>query len=94
MLWLISGQTYVVLRNKYIFLRKNYVYFKYKALILSSFFSKNIIKHFYFGFFLGFILNKTFFFKIFVKMNQHLFCFPKQHKSGTVPYNKLFFSSF
>ena len=43
MLWLISGQTYVVLRNKYIFLRKNYVYFKYTILEQRFFFDNYVI---------------------------------------------------
>ncbi len=43
MLWLISWQTYVVLRNKYIFLRKNYVYFKYTILEQRFFFDNYVI---------------------------------------------------
>jgi hypothetical protein len=39
MLWLISWQTYVVLRKHRVFLKNNYVYFKYVVLAKSFFFT-------------------------------------------------------
>ena len=60
MLWLISGQTYVVLRKQRVFLKNNYVYFKYVVLVKSLFFYKYIIKYLFLGVF--FILFKVFLF--------------------------------